>query len=316
MPTHKDLHLTQTQVNALLEAWLGQGVTCRDAGRCEGGISSMVLHLQFDRAPYSAIVKLQDNPEDDPLPREQARLDYLRQHTNVPCPKVYLQDDSRSIIPYSFLLLERLSGVNLKSAQLKPEQRTSIERELAEVLLELHSHTRSKFGSFGEEPGMCKWADVFMPRLEGIRRDMNKFLSASILKEVDRAIPLAEDALRPQGRATLVHNDVSAGNIMVQQRHDVWHLSGLLDPVGLQYADVELELAYLQAFDTVGQTFFDVYASRQPLRPGYEFRRLFYWLHTYMVHVWLGFGADFHDRIGATTGQIISLAARSRRTED
>lgn len=53
----------------------------------------------------------------------------------------------------------------------------------------------------------------------------------------------------------------------------------------LQYADVEHELAYLQAFDTVGTDFFDAYTAQTPMRPGFEIRRLFYGLNTHMIHV-------------------------------
>ena len=90
-----------------------------------------------------------------------------------------------------------------------------------------------------------------------------------------------------------------------------WRLSGLLDPVGLQYADVEKELAYLQAFDTAGQVFFDAYTARQPLRPGFEFRKLFYWLDTFMLHVWLGFGPRFEERVLAVGTQIVGSAAKA-----
>ena len=305
------VEFTNAQAMALLEHWLGRRVACTDPVPLEGGICSSVFRLQFDQPPQWAVVKLRRDPSDDPLPRERVCLDYLRKRTSVPCPEACLQDSSCRVIPYPFLLLERLPGVNLKSAQLEPDERTTVERELAEALLDLHSHSRDTFGDFGHEPGEIEWVNVFMPRLTDIRRDMDDFLPGEILAAVDRALPFAERALREQGTPTLVHNDVWAGNIIVEQRRDGWHLSGLLDPVGLRYADVETELAYLQAFDTVGQTFFDVYASRRPLRPGYELRRLFYWLHTYMLHVWLGFGVEFHDRIASAAAQVIALT-RSR----
>jgi hypothetical protein len=32
---------------------------------------------------------------------------------------------------------------------------------------------------------------------------------------------------------------------MVESRKDGWHLSGLLDPIGSKFSDVEYELAYM-----------------------------------------------------------------------
>ena len=303
-------NLTLPQATSVLTQWLGHQVTCESMVPLKGGICSPVFRLELNRPPHSAVIKLQDVGEDDPLPRERRRLDYLHEHTKLPCPHVYLQDDSRAIVPYSFLLMECLPGVNLGAAQLRPDQRATVERELAEALLELHSHRQNAFGDIEGRATVSKWTDLFLPDLEEGRQDMRAFLSPAELVELDRAVALAEEALSTSGEPTLIHNDVWAGNIMVREKGDGWHLSGLLDPIGLKYAEVEKELAYLQAFDTVGATFFDTYTSQRPLREGFEFRRLFYWLETYMVHVWLGFGAEFRDRVVETSRQVVAMGRR------
>ncbi len=305
-PRHENIPFTKEQATALLGYWLGREAACREVQPLEGGICSAVFRLTFDRPPYAAVVKLQSNCRDNPLPRESARLAYLRQHTNVPCPTVYLEDHTANVIPYPFLLLEFLPGTNLESAQLSPEQRAPVERELADVLLELHSHKAETFHDAGEEPGIARWVDVFLPCLEENRHDMSELLPGKILEKIDAILPLAEDVLRSPERPTLIHGDLWAGNIMVRQGDDGWHLSGLVDPVGLQYAEVEKELAYLQAFDTVGENFFRRYTQRQPFRAGYELRKLFYWANIYMTHLWLGFGPTYKEKIVTTCDQIIA----------
>ena len=234
MPRREDAPLTRTQASALLRHWLGRGAACREIEPLEGGFCSAVYRLEFERPPYSAVVKLQTNRQDDPLPRERERLDYLRRHTSVPCPRVYLQDNSRKVIPYSFLVLECLPGTNLESAHLAPPQSVDVERELAEILLDLHSHKAETFHEIGEERGISRWGDKFLPDLAENRGDMEDLLPAAILQKLDRVLPLAEDALRDHGEPTLIHNDVWAGNIMVLERGDRWHLSGLLDRIRSQ----------------------------------------------------------------------------------
>ncbi|HCQ04917.1 MAG TPA: hypothetical protein DIT99_31530, partial [Candidatus Latescibacteria bacterium] len=115
----------------------------------------------------------------------------------------------------------------------------------------------------------------------------------------------AGDILKDQGTPTLTHGDIWAGNVMVDRRGDEWHLTGLVDPSGAKFTDVEFELAYLQVFNTVGSPFFDRYTARFPLRPGYELRRLFYWLNTYMIHVWLFGDRDYGDRTAEVTASIL-----------
>ena len=128
-------------------------------------------------------------------------------------------------------------------------------------------------------------------------------LASDVLARVDEAIGLAGPALRDSGSQTLVHGDVWDGNLMVRLEDGRRRLTGLLDP-DLQFAEVDFELAYLEVFDTPRETFFVAYAHHQTLRPGYEQRRLFYWLHTALVHVGL-FGDKFFCDFTARTAERI-----------
>ncbi len=302
---------TRGQAELLLGHWLGSPVRCLGVEELRGGICSTVYRLRFNRPPGAAVVKLQGDVEDDPLPRERARLDYLRSQTELPVPEVYAQDDSRTMIPHSFLLLQALPGIPLSAARLEPGDAAPMERELAGALLQLHSHRNPTFGDYGHQEGAGRWSAVFVPRLRELRWDVREMLSAQALGDLDAALALAEPALSAQGAAALVHGDVWAGNIVVRQEADGWHLSGLLDPVALQYADVEMELAYLQVFRTVGEVFFETYTASRPFRSGYEFRKLFYWLHTCMLHLWLGFGEAYGDRAVRVTTEILQRAPQA-----
>jgi fructosamine-3-kinase len=136
-----------------------------------------------------------------------------------------------------------------------------------------------------------------------MRQEMETMLPRSVLRDIDHALKRAGEAMAPQGLPSLIHGDVWAGNIVVVRRDDGWHLSGLVDP-GPEYADVEQELAYLEVFDTVGPTFFEIYTAQTPRRPGYAFRRLFHWLNTYMVHVWIFGDQGYRDRVASIAAEI------------
>lgn len=113
----------------------------------------------------------------------------------------------------------------------------------------------------------------------------------------------AEAVLADAGVPTLVHGDVWEGNLIVRREAERWRLVGLLDP-GSEYADVESELAYLEVFDHRRDALFAAYTARRPLRSGYERRRLFYWLHTALVHVAL-FGDPFFREYAARVAAAI-----------
>jgi fructosamine-3-kinase len=297
-----DLELTAAQAERLLEAWLAGPVGCSEIRPLEGGLVNTVFQLEFDRPPHRAVVKLRGS-DGDTFAAEARALEYLRAETACPVPEVYLQDSSARLIPHAFLLIEHVPGVCLKGLDLEPTVRADIDAQLAEVLGELHNHKGTRWGGVDTDEGSRTWVDLFVARLvEACAHPaVAERLAPDVLARLDEAIDLARPALRESGTPTLVHGDVWDGNLMVHLEDGRWRLTGLLDP-DLQFADVEFELAYLEVFDVPREAFFAAYADHQTLRPGYEQRRLFYWLHTALVHVAL-FGDEFFGHFTARTAE-------------
>ena len=300
-----DLQLTTAQAETLLEAWLAGPVVCSRILPLEGGMINTVFQLDFDRPPHRAVVKLHGS-DGATFEAEARALEYLRSETACPVPRVYLCDSSARLIPRAFLLLEHVRGVCLKSLDLAPTERADIDAQLANVLGELHHHKGTRWGAIDSDEEPKPWAEIFVARLVEVRADprLAERLAPDVLDQVDRAIDAAQLALHESGEPTLVFGDVWDGNLMVL-REDDGHLrlTGLLDP-DLEFADVEFELAYLEVFDEPRRPFFAAYADYHTLRPGYEHRRLFYWLHTALVHVAL-FGDEFFCHFTAQTAERI-----------
>lgn len=295
--------ITPQEAETLLARWLRQGTHCTQASPLSGGMINSVLDLRFDHSPGRAVLKLNAAPGHDGFAAEQRRLDYLHAHTALPCPRVYLQGARSAAFPYDHLLLEALPGVNMGAARLEPQERTTVDRELAQALLELDSHERDTFGPI-EHAGTIRWSEVMAARLMEVRQEVEHKLPAAVLANIDAALDVAGEVLHDQGRPTLIHGDIWACNVMVVQQDDGWHLSGLLDP-GLEFADVECELAYLDVFNTVGPAFFELYTAHRPFRPGYALRRLFYWLNTYLVHVWIFGDQHYREATAAVASAIV-----------
>ena len=296
-----DLELSTAEAERVLAAWLGCPTTCSRVEPLKGGLVNSVFRLEFDRAPFLAVVKIHGTGVDTFADEAQA-LDHLAAETSCPVPRVHLHDGSGGLVPHAFLLLENVAGVCLQSLVLEPAERAAVDVELAAVLSELHRHHGERWGRPGAGHGASSWSDVVTARLAEVRAadGVTARLTPETLAMVDEAIALAGPELADAGVPTLVHGDVWDGNLMVDQHDGGWRITGLLDP-NLQFADVELELAYLEVFDNPREAFFEAYMH--PLRPGYERRRLFYWLHTALLHVALfedEFFREFTDRTAAT----------------
>jgi fructosamine-3-kinase len=300
-----DLELSTDEAERVLAAWSGGPTTCSRVIPLKGGLVNSVFRLEFDRSPFRAVVKLHGT-DGDSFAEEATALDYLAAETSCPVPRVLLHDGSGRVVPHAFLLLENVAGVCLQGLELEPAERAAIDVELAGVLSELHRHHGERWGRPGSGHGASSWSDVVTSRLAEVRAadGLAVRLTPETLAVVDEAIALAGPALADAGQPTLVHGDVWDGNLMVEQENGRRRISGLLDP-NLQFADVELELAYLEVFDNRRDAFFAAYTEVHPLRPGYEWRRLFYWLHTALLHVAL-FDEEFFREFTARTAATIT----------
>jgi fructosamine-3-kinase len=305
--------LSRPEADRLLSQWHGRAVVCTGITRLHGCGGSTVQRLDFDCPPFHAVAKVDGDPAITLLPREKANIELVRKLTKLPAPKVYLEDCTRAQFPFSVLLLEFLPGVSMESVELTAEQRHQVSLELAEMVMELHTHTRELFGQAQGGLQYPRWSEVFLPKLVELRQDMVGQLPESALGNIDVALAAAPALFAESGPATLVHGDLWAGNILIQPEYQRCRISGLVDWAALQYADVEYELAYLTAWSTVTPTFSAQYAEVNPPRAGHETRRLFYWLHTYMLHVWL-FGAQRYGKLAADTAERIARRLAGSRT--
>lgn len=93
----------------------------------------------------------------------------------------------------------------------------------------------------------------------------------------------------------LLHGDVWTTNVLAEGGR----ITGFLDPA-VHFGHPEVELAFITLFNTFGGAFFDAYAGRHPLRPGFfELRRDIYTLYPLLVHARL-FGASYLSGVDNT----------------
>ncbi|MBT3377299.1 MAG: phosphotransferase [Lentisphaerae bacterium] len=303
MELSTNLDVSRHQVETLLARWLGKSVSCTAVVRLTGGMVNSVLRATFENPPYQVVVKL-GGGQTDGFQDERLRLDYLRSHSIMRCPEVYGINTPDDAVPHHSLLLECLPGIPLTAAELGVAARRSIDEQLVETLLGLHSNHRALYGAVHDDGETDRWADIEIPRMLDMREEMVGRLDGCVVETIDTALGAAPEVFHDQGPPTLIHGDLWAGNILVRETGGKWTVTGFIDP-GVQYADVEHELAYLECFQTVGPAFMPLYRAVCPARPGYPLRRLYYWLNTMMIHVWLFGDGHYCRRTAGIAAEIV-----------
>jgi fructosamine-3-kinase len=285
--------LTEDEATELVRAALGGGLTVGKVARLDGGTVNSVLELVTDGDPPVIVAKLRGESGCRGFEWEHAVLEWFRAHTEFPVPQSYGCDISGRTFPGSYILLERLPGKTLDKAELAPEEKPGIEREMAEQVAALHAHRRAAYGSAlrPEDEGWMRWLDRFGPRIRREYGLAGERLSPAARETTELAIENLARLLPECGDPRLAHNDLWAGNIMVtRDASGSPHVSGFIDVIeddigAADYIDPEYELSYLLGFRTVADPFFDVYSRTHPLRDGFEVRSLVYRLCNMMLHI-------------------------------
>ena len=219
-------------------------------------------------------------------------LRYLATHSEIPVPEVIYGAPQLLVMQY----IEH-------DGQPGPD----VEIEAADALAALHNVTAKSYG-FDDDtligglelpnPRSENWPEFFADhRL----RDMaNRAVEAEMLdiatcRRVHGLADNLEQFIPSPATPSLIHGDIWGGNVLINQGH----LAAFIDPA-IYFADPEIELAFIDLFNTFGERFYARYSSHHPIDEAFFSRRKdLYNLFPLLVHVRL-FGGSYVHSVQAT----------------
>jgi fructosamine-3-kinase len=225
-------------------------------------------------------------------------LRYLAAHSRLPVPAVLYSEET-------MLVLER---VPCDAGRIGP----AAQLDAADHLAALHEVTFPRFGLerdtvIGGLPQPNGWSDSWQ---EFFRENRLFFMgrraldagaiSSACFGRLERLGARLEDWIAEPNRASLVHGDAWAGNVLIHRGH----VAAFVDPA-IYFADAEIELAFVTLFATFGEEFFRRYGERRPIAPGFfEVRRDLYNLYPLLVHAVL-FGGSYGQSVDRTLRHLV-----------
>ncbi|HTP83324.1 MAG TPA: fructosamine kinase family protein [Alphaproteobacteria bacterium] len=226
------------------------------------------------------------------LALEAWMLQYLKRHSRVPVPEVYLADDD-------LLAMEFVANDGRLTAE--------AESHLGEIVAGLHAIQGERFGFERDtligglpqpNPPSADWPAFFRDHrllMMGRAALAAGMLPQRLMTRLDALCGRLGRWIGNDAAPALIHGDLWAGNMLGRGPR----ITGLIDPA-LYFADPEIELAFMTLFGSVGERFFSSYGERRTMRPGFfEERRDLYNLYPLLVHVRL-FGGAYVAQVDRT----------------
>jgi fructosamine-3-kinase len=226
---------------------------------------------------------------------EAEMLRHLRDSGAVPVPEVVHAEED-------LLVMEWIEGEHLR-----PEA----EPHCGTLLAALHDVSGMAHGFGGvtlngrivlESPWMDSWVAFYAEhrlRFSLKLADAVRPLPPELRYDVYTVLDRIGDVLREPERPSLLHGDLWAANVLsIGDR-----VTAFLDPSAC-YGDPELELAYVDAWQSFGPGFWDAYTAIRPIDEGFHrVRRHVYALYPLLMHVYY-FGDRFLPRLSETLAAI------------
>jgi len=248
------------------------------------------------------------------FPTEKFFIEQLHEKTRVPVPHPYLLNPSAEIFGWPFVIMPKLSGLQLADSQivssLSIDERRAIAQALAAMLIEIQTLTWDRSGRY----------DIATQQIEPLRQDYRSWIVQRIRELITRAQSYnvnttaadsawAENIIERTALACLtpyqpclVLEDYKEPNVVVMQEQAAWRVSGVFDFMTAHFGDGEADLArqsgtYLRERPELADEFVQFYLAHKFVQPGFGERQQLYMLYDSLLiwSFWQGHAGGFPE---------------------
>lgn len=141
------------------------------------GEYNAVYAVKADKAYVLKVAPAADTPiltyEKEMMKSEVYWYSLLRTQTDIRVPEVYFADDSKTLIPTTYFIMEKLEGTQMDQFQMTAEEKTECSRRVAQMVAQLHKIQNTEFGYL--QNGLYgNWYDALTSMLENLICDAER----------------------------------------------------------------------------------------------------------------------------------------------
>jgi len=177
------------------------------------------------------VIKINTGHPKLPKLKKEKELYKLLKKNNIPVPKVYSYDSSKSIIDYSYIIMEKIEGNSLNDIWDSMKKDVKLEQlsQMGEVLARIHSITFDNFGeefSKGKFKGQKTYKEFIKQYTNSLANELEKsnVLNRNKINSIKDYFQKSK-AFNINPKASLLHGNFNYDNILVKNKK----IKGIVD---------------------------------------------------------------------------------------
>lgn len=207
--------LNESQISEIFNSAKLGAVT--NVSELSAGEFNSAYRVTANGAEYVLKIAPKDNThtltyESDIIAREVKFYRLIAEKTDVKTPRIYYYDDTLSIIPTKYFIMEKLDSKPLNTVKLSKPERQSVNKLIGEMVAKLHTVKGNGFGY--EQNGLySNWYLALRSMVENLINDcarLNKKCKkgAKLLEFIDKSKAILEKV-----ESVYTHYDIWDGNV-------------------------------------------------------------------------------------------------------
>lgn len=250
--------LTQNEIQAIIIDAFGSAVNLQSYTKTDGGLFNTSYFVETANPNQKLILRIAPVNQDLLLDYEKTMMksepviNEMIRSAGIPTAKIIQFNDRHNIIDRDYIILEYIDSINSASPLFPKEYNSKIMRELGVYTRKIHSIKSDRFG-FISPDGTAKgnytsWFDALIDQVNEIVAKASDYhlLDEENLKAfydffMEHKSVFSLEKPNYDSRPCLVHNDLWAPNILVNNSGGEWKVAAVIDADRALFADYEYE---------------------------------------------------------------------------
>jgi aminoglycoside phosphotransferase (APT) family kinase protein len=249
MELKPDLEVSVPAAQSIVDQTVSDRVVAT-VSRLYGGEIAAIHEIAFADPGHRPLV-LKVYPDDLrwKMQKEVTVTSLIQDRLSVPAPRILFADDTKSLLPLSFILMTKLDGSGLGQLEkgLTSKQLAAAYVQIGQLLREFHRIPMEAFGYIGPTGIWTAHSSNHDYLTAQFQRKLTEFAErggkAELAQRVAGHVAARAQLLKGCSQAVLCHNDLHAGNLLAMIENEGPRLTGVLDFEGALAGDPLMDVA-------------------------------------------------------------------------